>query len=74
LNKDKGPIGPNGAAGPGTTPRGEINGNFERAVAAAIEDTRDKWAYFQERVLAAYGEDAGARIICVVRSDTPAAC
>lgn len=74
LNKDTGPIGASGATGPGTTPRGEINGNFERAVAAAIEDTRDKWLYFQERVIAVYGEEAGARIICVVRSDDARAC
>lgn len=74
LNKDAGPIGPEGATGPGTTPRGEINGNFERAVAAAIDDTRDKWLYFQERVVAVYGEEAGARIICVVRSDDVRAC
>lgn len=74
LNKDKGPIGASGATGPGTTPRGAINGNFERAVAAAIADTRDKWAYFQERVMAVYGAGPGARIICAVRSDTPDGC
>jgi hypothetical protein len=74
LNKDTGPIGPEGATGPGSSSRGRINGNFERAVAAAIADTRDKWAYFQERVVATYGETDGARIICAVRSDTPMEC
>jgi hypothetical protein len=69
LNKDTGPIGPEGATGPGSTDRGAINGNFERAVAAAIEDTRDKWLYFEQRVLETYGEEAGRRIICVVRND-----
>lgn len=74
LDKDLGPIRADGSAGPGTTPRGLINNNFERAVAAAIDDTRDKWAYFQERVLAAYGEADGARIICVVRGDAYRRC
>lgn len=74
LSKDLGPIGPNGAAGSGTTPRAAINENFQRAVAAAIDDTRDKWAYFQERVLATYGEADGARIICVIRNDNYRRC
>ena len=74
LNKDDGPIGPNGATGPGTTMRGALNGNFQRAVAAAIDDTRDKWAYFQERVLATYGPANGRRILCVVRSDDRTRC
>ncbi|MES1201912.1 MAG: hypothetical protein ABUS57_10750 [Pseudomonadota bacterium] len=73
LNKDEGPIGPAGATGPGETPRGAANGNFERAVAAAIDDTRDKWAYFQEQVMNAYGAQ-GPRIICVVKSDDLARC
>jgi hypothetical protein len=74
LNKDTGPIGAAGATGPGTTDRGAINGNFERAVAAAIDDTRDKWRYFGERVVAAYGEENGARIICAVQNDSYRSC
>lgn len=74
LNKDTGPIGPMGATGPGTTPRGAINGNFERAVAAAIADTHDKWMYFQERILETYGPGRGGRIICALTSDTPLRC
>lgn len=69
LNKDTGPIG-RSIGGEGTTPRGKINGNFARAVAAAIEDTRDKWAYFRDRVVATYGADAGATIICAMERDT----
>lgn len=74
LNKDTGPIGPSGATGPGTTDRGKINGNFERAVGAAIADTQNKYGYFEERVIAAYGADAGARINCMMRADDPAKC
>lgn len=74
LNKDTGPIGVGAAAGPGRTERGAINGNFERAVAAAIADTRDKWLYFEERVRSVYGEEAAARILCAVRNDDVSAC
>jgi hypothetical protein len=74
LNKDTGPIGAEGATGPGTTERGAANGNFERAVAGAVDDTRDRWLYFQERVIAAYGEERGRRIVCVVRSDNADDC
>lgn len=74
LNKDLGPIDNQGAAGPGGTSRGAIQDNFQRAVGASIDDTRDKWAYFQERVLTTYGEEDGARIICVVRNDDYRGC
>lgn len=74
LNKDTGPIGADGATGPGTTPRGAVDGNFERAVGAAIDDTRDKWAYFQEQVVVRYGEERGRRIICVVQNDERDRC
>ncbi|HVY87114.1 MAG TPA: hypothetical protein VG943_18415 [Caulobacterales bacterium] len=74
LNKDTGEFADNGAPLGGTTPRGRINGNFQRAIAAAIDDSRDKWAYFQERVIAAYGAENGRRIICVVRSDDFSRC
>lgn len=75
LSKSTGPIG-RGAGGIGTTPRGAINGNFSRAVRAAVEDTADKWAYFRERVMATYGRTKGATIICMLQRDgyDPKAC
>ncbi|MEQ1780974.1 MAG: hypothetical protein ABMA14_06420 [Hyphomonadaceae bacterium] len=73
LNKDTGPITA-GVGGAGTTPRGGVNGNFGKAVAAAIDDTKDKWAYFEERVVAAYGAKEGARILCVLKSDSYSQC
>ena len=75
LSKSTGPIG-RGAGGIGTTPRGAINGNFSRAVRAAVEDTADKWAYFRERVMATYGRTRGATIICMLQRDgyDPKAC
>lgn len=74
LNKDAGPIGASGATGHGTSSRGKVNGNFERAVAAAIDDTQDKWAWFEEQVVARYGAADGAKIICAMRNDDAAAC
>ncbi|MES1201834.1 MAG: hypothetical protein ABUS57_10345 [Pseudomonadota bacterium] len=69
LNKDEGTIDADGIGSNGTTERGAVHDNFARAVAAAIDDSRDKWAYFRERVTATYGDAAARRIICVVRSD-----
>lgn len=75
LNKDTGTIDPaTGAAQDGTTPRGAENENFAHAVAAAIEQTRDDWAYFEEQVTAAYGSDRAALILCAVKSDDPDDC
>ncbi len=75
LNKDLGQIDVRRESiGPGLTPRGRINGNFARAVRAAIADTRDKWAYFEARVLATYGQKRGKRILCATRQDDPSGC
>lgn len=75
LGKSTGPIG-RGLGGTGTTPRGAINGNFSRAVTAAVADTTDKWSFFRERVLATWGGQRGERILCALRSDShdPDAC
>lgn len=73
LNKDTGAIdAASGRIGRGSTPRGEVGGNFARAVGAAILDTRDKWAAFRERVLRIHGPERGGRIICAVLRDDPA--
>lgn len=74
LDKGAGPIG-KGVGGIGTTPRGAINNNFRNAVKVAIDDTRDKWAYFKERVRAVYGAD-GEKILCALSRDSSdaAAC
>jgi len=67
LDKGSGPIG-KGVGGIGTTPRGAINNNFRNAVKVAVDDTRDKWAYFKERVRAVYGAD-GEKILCALSRD-----
>ncbi len=75
LNKDTGPIDPlTGGAGIGTTPRGAVKGNFAHAVAAAITDTRAKWAWFEARVAATYGAARAKAILCAIRNDDERVC
>lgn len=69
LNKDEGRIEP--TIGQGTTARGRIDGNFARAVEAAIDDTRDKWSLFRERLAQRYGAARATRMICAITSDRP---
>ena len=69
LNKDMGTIDPE--IGKGTTPRGLVDDNFARAVAAAIDDTRDKWATLEEQLASTYGDGPGARMACVLTHDRP---
>lgn len=72
LNKDNGPIDPaSGQVGPGTTPRGAVEGNFERAVRAAAADSAGKWALLGERLVARYGPERGARMACALAMDDP---
>jgi hypothetical protein len=69
VNKDDGTIDP--LLGAGTTMRGAVDDNFERAVTAAIADTKDKWALFRERLVASYGAELGGRMACAVSRDDP---
>jgi hypothetical protein len=69
LNKDMGTIDPQ--VGRGTTPRGLIDDNFARAVSAAIDDTRDKWATLEEHLASTYGDGPGGRMACVLTHDRP---
>lgn len=78
LNKDDGVIDITDLSAPhvgaGTTPRGRINDNFRYAAEAAIDDTRDKWSWFEDQVRARYGVARGRRILCVILNDDPAVC
>jgi hypothetical protein len=65
------------AAGPspsraGFTPRGAIEFNFQRAVMAAIDDTRGQWAVLRERLVTTYGPERGQRLICALTHDDAA--
>lgn len=74
LNKDKGEItlatGSVTIRG-GSTPRAAGNSNFERAVNAAIQDTRDKWEHLQEMLIHTYGPVEAALMICAITHDNP---
>ena len=78
LNKDEGVIDISDPSHPhiavGTTARGRVNSNFEHAVQAAIDDTADKWAWFEGALVARYGDSRSRRILCLVRSDDARAC
>ena len=78
LNKDDGPIDITDLGSPhigvGTTARGRVNDNFRYAAEAAIDDTHDKWAWFEDQVRARYGAARGRRILCVILNDEPAVC
>lgn len=70
LNKDTGVIDP--TIGVGSTGRGGVNGNFKRAVEAAVADSRDKWALLQQRLEGRYGQAKAGRMICALTQDAPA--
>lgn len=69
VAKDTGIIDPE--IGIGSSKRGAMNGNFRRAVEAAIADSADKWATYRELLIATYGAERGAKMICALTSDEP---
>lgn len=54
-------------------PRGK-GGTHALAMKVAADDTRAKWTWFEGQVTQVYGQDRGARILCVLRRDNPASC
>ncbi|HVK42311.1 MAG TPA: hypothetical protein VM471_07525 [Phenylobacterium sp.] len=46
-------------------------GGYEKAMAVAAADTRQKWDEFSDRVRRQYGEARGSKILCVIRADEP---
>lgn len=69
VNKDTGTIDP--IAGGGTTRRGAHDDNFAHAVEAAIDDTKDKWLTFRQRLTDTYGSKTGALMACAISHDDP---
>lgn len=55
------------------SPRG-AGGVHTLAMDVAAEDTRARWAWFEQRLIAVYGPDRGARMACVIKSDDPKGC
>lgn len=75
LNKDNGVIdqvtGNVSTPGP-NTPRSDFPGNFQRAVSAAIKDSRRQWRHFREAIRRTYGTERGNIMICALVRDKPA--
>jgi hypothetical protein len=69
LSKDKGDVGqPNGR-----TPRG-ADGNFGRAVSAAVDDSRGRWTALSAGIARRHSPQEAELILCVIRADDPAGC
>lgn len=49
-------------------------GAYTRAMNVAAQDTRNKWAYFESRLVAVYGAPRGNKMICVLKRDNPGSC
>lgn len=47
---------------------------YNKAMAVAAQDTRNKWAYLESRLVAVYGAPRGNKMICVLKSDNPGSC
>ncbi|GAA2375954.1 vWA domain-containing protein [Dactylosporangium salmoneum] len=80
LNKDRAIIDPvTGAVSrptdddtgkPGKyTPRGEVGGNEQRAVAGAIAETKRQWEYFKQQLKHEYGDATGQQMILALTQD-----
>ncbi len=74
LNKDVAEIDPvtGAVTRDGTSARGRIADNQERAVLWAIRDTRRQWAAMRDEIKARYG-GKGDIVICALTHDTPVA-
>ena len=72
LNKDNGKIDTvTGDISDPTTPRGKVNGNFERAVRAAVIETQRQWKDFREELKVWYGARRANLMICALTHDDP---
>ena len=76
LNKDRGMVDPTTAtATEPTTPRGIVEDNFAKAVAGAVEETSRQWRDLRSDLVARYGEEHAAVMVCALTRDDPvAAC
>jgi hypothetical protein len=73
LNKDLGLIDPDtGETTDPGTPRGRVRGNFARAVAGAIAETRRQWRDLRAELEDRYGARKAALIVCALSHDRPA--
>jgi hypothetical protein len=72
LNKDNGLVDPaSGSTSDPTTPRGKVAGNFAKAVAGAVIETRHQWREIRAGLEHAYGAEKASLMACAVTHDDP---
>jgi hypothetical protein len=72
LNKDRGLIDPvTGNATDPTTPRGQVEDNFAKAVTGAVAETRRQWQDFRSELTNRYGKERAEMMICALTHDDP---
>ena len=57
--------------GASAKPRGQIGTNFQKAVLAAVRETRRQWRHFRGELIARYGSRRGTLMICALTRDDP---
>ena len=75
MNKDHGFVELDGSVegDADDVPRNAVTGNFNRAVAAAVQDSRRQWANLRAEIRRVYGDVKGRKMICGLVSDSPVA-
>lgn len=53
---------------------GAARGDYAKAMNVAAQDTRAKWTFFENQLIARYGQARGKKMSCVIRSDSPGNC
>jgi hypothetical protein len=72
LNKDRGLIDPvTGTATDPTTPRGQVDDNFAKAVRGAVAETRRQWQDFRSELANRYGRERAEMMMCSLTHDDP---
>lgn len=71
LAKDKARINTTtGFADDPRDPRGKVGDNAQRAVNAAVAETRRQWAILRYELVQKYGAEEGGKMICALTSDS----
>ena len=72
LNKDRVLIDPaTGAATAPTTPRGQVEDNFAKAVAGAVAETRRQWRDFRSELTDRSAKERAEMMLCALTHDDP---
>ena len=67
-------LGANATIGAPGNPRGTVGDNALRAIRLAILEVRRQWTVAQQALMAKYGTQQGAMMICALTRDNPTVC